>query len=200
MSTPRAPRRELTTPRKRFDRKEERVSGVIRGSFPVRVAPMQTPPSGSESVRQVESVRIPNGIPRESGLGQVYDEEAFRHFLAIEHKRSERSGQPYLLLLVDLQDHQDVRPLIDAAVAPKLFAGLWLCLRETDVIGWYVANRVVGAVLTDLGDGPTAHVCRVVHRMVSDVLDEHLPPDVAHQLQVRLYQGPGPGRIDSNVP
>jgi hypothetical protein len=176
------------------------VSGVIRGSFPVRVAPVQTPPSGPESARQAESVRIPNGMPRESGLGQAHDEEAFRHFLAIEHKRSERSGRPYLLLLVDLQDHQDIRPPIDPAIASKLIAGLWLCLRETDVIGWYVANRVVGAVLTDLGDGPTAHVCRVVHQMVTDVLYEHLPPDVARQLQVRLYQAPGPGRIDSNVP
>src|SRR5207249_10194531 len=83
------------------------------------------------------SDRCACGVALEGRLGEAYNEEAFRYFLAIERKRSERSGRPFLLLLVDLKEQSGVTVRIDPMVAPKLFSALWLCLRETDCVGWY---------------------------------------------------------------
>src|SRR5207249_3846912 len=111
----------------------------------------------------------------EGRLGQAYNEQAFRSFLAIERKRSERSGCPFLLLLVALKEQSGVTVRIDPMVAPKLFSALWLCLRETDCIGWYREERVAGAVLTERGDRHPTEVCRLIGQRVSGVLSEGHP-------------------------
>jgi hypothetical protein len=139
------------------------------------------------------------GVALEGRLGQAYNEEAFRYFLAIERKRSERSGRPFLLLLVDLKEQLGVSVRVDPMVAPKLFSALWLCLRETDCIGWYREQRVAGAVLTELADRRPTEVCRLVGQRVSRVLREGLPSNVACRLQARFYQHAEPKRIDSDL-
>jgi len=131
--------------------------------------------------------------------GQAYDEETFHQLLAAEHKRSERTGRPYLVLLAELHDRRVPRPTIDPAVAATIFAGLRLSLRETDVIGWYVADRVPGAVLADQGSGSQGEVCRAIRQRVYAVLGAQLPSDVVRQLDVRVHAHAGPGRIDANA-
>lgn len=137
------------------------------------------------------------GVVLEGRLGQAYNEQAFRYFLAIERKRSERSGRPLLLLLVDLKEQSGRSVRMDPMVALKLFSGLWLCLRETDFVGWYREERVAGAVLTELREGSRTEVSRLVSQRVSGVLRECLPSDVARRLRVHAYQDLEPERIDS---
>jgi hypothetical protein len=144
-----------------------------------------------------ESDRCSCGVALESRLGRAYNEEAFRHFLVIERKRAERSGRPFRLLLVDLKEQPRISVRIDPVLAPKLFGGLWLCLRETDIIGWYREEHVAGALLTDLGDGPLAEISRQVGQRVTRVLSEGLPSGVARRLQVRVYQHAEPEEIDA---
>lgn len=131
------------------------------------------------------------GVAFQARRGQAYNETAFRYFLALERKRSESSGRPFLLLLMDLND----QPMVD--IAPKLLSGLWLCLRETDFFGWYRAERVIGALLTELGDRPRMEVPRLVAQRVSGVLGDRLPSDVVRRLRVRVYQHPEAGKSES---
>ena len=137
--------------------------------------------------------RPSHGVALEGRRSQAYDEEAFRYFLAIERKRSER----FVLLLVDLKEQPGVGARIDPAVARKLFSGLWLHLRDSDFVGWYREERVAGAVLTELGDAPFREVPRLVGQRVRGVLRESLPSDVARRLQVHVYRHPEPGRSGS---
>jgi hypothetical protein len=156
-----------------------------------------TPGGGAVSDMRGESDRCSCGVALEGRLGQAYNEQAFRYFLAIERKRSERSGCPFLLLLVDLKEQSGVSVRIDPMVAPKLFSALWLCLRETDCIGWYREERVAGALVPELGDRHPTEVCRLVGQRVSGMLREGLPADVAPRVQVRVYQHAESGRFDS---
>jgi len=122
------------------------------------------------------------------GAGDAYDEETFRYFLTIERKRSEASKRPFLLLLVELDKQAGLPGLIESAAAKQLFAGLWCCLRETDLIGWYRETRVAGAVLTHLGETAlTDDVLRQVEQRVGRVLRDVLPARLGRRLQVRLY-------------
>jgi hypothetical protein len=88
-----------------------------------------------------------DGVVLSSRQGRAYGEAAFRYFLALERQRCERSGRTLVVLLVHLHERAGVLPRIDRTVASKIFSCLWLSVRETDVVGWYRDERVVGAVL-----------------------------------------------------
>jgi hypothetical protein len=170
----------------------EAINGALTEFLPLTA----TSGGGAVSDMRGESDRCSCGVDLEGRLGQAYNEQAFRYFLAIERKRSERSGRPFLLLLVDLKEQSGVSVRIDPMVATKLFSALWLCLRETDCIGWYREERVAGAVLTELGDRrPTEVFCQIGQR-ISERLYERLLSDVARRLRVRVYQHPESERID----
>jgi hypothetical protein len=116
--------------------------------------------------------------------------------MEIERKRSEISNRPLLLLLVDLKQLR-MKKRMHPALAGKLFSALWLCLRETDFIGWYREGSVAGAVLTQRAEIAGTDLSRQVRERVIRVMSERLPKAVSDRLQVRIYQlSPGPeGRI-----
>lgn len=117
-----------------------------------------------------------------------YNEQAFRYFLSIEGKRSERSSRLFALLLVDLRSQRDMSERIDREVAAAMFSAFSDCLRETDFIGWYREDVVAGAVLTQLTSGTDS--AEQVRQRVSDTLIERLLPDVGRRIQVRTYHLP----------
>ena len=78
-------------------------------------------------------------------------------------------------------------PPIRPAVSTRVFAALAQSLRETDVIGWYREGRVVGAVLTHLGDAPLADVSRLMSGKITRALHEGVPGGSAERLNVKIY-------------
>jgi hypothetical protein len=128
------------------------------------------------------------GVALESRLGQAYNEQAFRYFLDIERRRAARAQRPVLLLLMDLRDQPYAGARVDQLLAAKLFSGLWRCLRETDVVGWFREDRVAGAVLTQLEDAPRTDVSHLIRQRVSGAICAGLTADVARRLRVRVYQ------------
>jgi hypothetical protein len=123
------------------------------------------------------------GLALEEGT-QAYNQAAFSYFLEIERRRSERSNRPFMLLLADLGIPSD---RMEPDVAASLLSGLEGCLRETDVVGWYVNGQVAGAVLTERASFEEEASARVVRERVTRVLTGRLPRAIAHRLQVRVY-------------
>jgi lipopolysaccharide/colanic/teichoic acid biosynthesis glycosyltransferase len=78
----------------------------------------------------------------------VLAEEAFRHMISVERKRSERSQRPFVLLLIDTGRTQpgdkQGRMLLD------MVSALQGATRETDVTGWYSTNSVIGVMFTEI--------------------------------------------------
>ena len=132
--------------------------------------------------------RCAYGVAIEGRLGRAYNEEAFRYFLEIERKRAPRLGRPCLLLLAGLKNQATPNVRMDRAIAARLFSGLWQSLRETDVIGWYREDRVAGALLTQLPDGPLPEVSRLIRQRVSETLYQGFRPNVARRLRVHVYE------------
>ena len=127
----------------------------------------------------------------EPGPGHGYNEVAFRYFLNLERKRSERSRRRFLLLLIDLQKHAGADVWIDSGLASRLVAILAPCLRDTDFIGWYHEGRTIGAALTQLTETPETDTASVVSGRVNQALSgARLPLDIANRLQVRIHQLP----------
>jgi exopolysaccharide biosynthesis polyprenyl glycosylphosphotransferase len=89
--------------------------------------------------------QAPAGKPRE-----FLSEKMFATALRLERKRSERSGKSFLLALLNLTvahpaECQDLRNTLATAICRVV--------RDTDVVGWYEEDAVVGAIFTHLQDG-----------------------------------------------
>ena len=128
------------------------------------------------------------GLAHADGAVQAYNEEAFRHFLAIERKRSERAKRAFLLLLVGLHERPGMSVEIPSSVAARMFSGLALCVREIDFIGWYRTDRVAGAVLTQGSGAPEPDAARRICDRVTDFLGSRLSSSIVERLQVRVLQ------------
>jgi sugar transferase (PEP-CTERM system associated) len=91
----------------------------------------------------------------QSGLGAYRDEdqylfgeEYFHQLLSLERKRTERSGNPSLLMLIDLRHfsaHSERMCIVE-----KINSLLSSMLRDTDVRGWY-GRDWMGIILTEIG-------------------------------------------------
>jgi hypothetical protein len=136
----------------------------------------------------------------EDGRGQAYNEEAFRYFVALERKHSERSGRSFLLVLVDLQGHSGGSAWIAPPLARKLFLGLSHCVGETDFMGWYRHGHVLGAVLLACADQSWTDVLSQVPNRTMSILRNHIPPATARSLRVRAHHESAPEGSDSGVP
>ena len=106
-----------------------------------------------------------------------FPEEIFSTLLLLERKRSERSGNPFGLALLDVSD-------TDATSIP-----LGEYLRETDVTGWYRKKSVLGILFTTLNGAPIpairAKLSSKIHEMVEGKIAFRLliyPHDITGEL------------------
>jgi hypothetical protein len=138
--------------------------------------------------RRFRAADIPILRSRNAVGDDVYDEKAFRYFLGLERRRSERSHRSFLLMVIEWTGTGTAR--LNPRVAAKLFALLGVCLRETDYVGWYQHGRVVGAVLTQLGDSTGADVSALVKQRVARAIERRFYAGTASRLQVHVYELP----------
>ncbi len=85
---------------------------------------------------------------------RVVTEAEFVQMIRLERRRSERSGKPFALMLLDSEGF-----LKEAGGKQfgDIAAAIAACTRETDVIGWYEEGVTMGLILTEIGqaDHPT---------------------------------------------
>ena len=124
---------------------------------------------------------------------EAYNETAFRYFLQVEEKRFLRSNHRFLLLLLELNDQSGSIQSIDPSLSKKLFTALRPCVRETDFVGWYRQDRVIGVACTQLDDAQGATVLNVVTTRFQNAMREALPERVGNRVQVRSYLLPSSG-------
>lgn len=79
-----------------------------------------------------------------------YDERIFQEVLRIERKRSERSGRPFLLMLIDIRNIVHSRN--GKAIFREIISQLNVHTRETDIKGWYAHKSVIGIIFTEVGE------------------------------------------------
>ena len=118
--------------------------------------------------------------------GSEYDEEAFMYFLGIERARAERAHQPVGVLLASLEPVPNQPAVFPHASAQKVFAGLRLTLRDTDVVGWYRQDHIAGAVLTF--PPTTGSDVAMFERRIETALRRRLPAPLAQRLRLRVVQ------------
>lgn len=78
-------------------------------------------------------------------------EDMFKRVLSLERKRSERSRQRFVLMLLHtgnlLQTERGEESL--GGITKAIFQSI----RETDLPGWYQKDQVLGVICTEIGSG-----------------------------------------------
>lgn len=82
------------------------------------------------------------------GVRDVLGEEAFRRMIVIERKRTERTNEPFLLMLLECVDREE--PAKFSRALDNLMSALLSATREADVIGWYRQHQAIGLLFTGL--------------------------------------------------
>ena len=77
-----------------------------------------------------------------------YQEKYFHELLALERKRNERSGRPFLVMTLDFTCINDLRMRHEAARA--VVHALSLHTRATDAKGWYRSDEVLGVIMAEM--------------------------------------------------
>jgi lipopolysaccharide/colanic/teichoic acid biosynthesis glycosyltransferase len=122
--------------------------------------------------------------PRRS---HVINEELFRGVLIRERKRADRSNQPFLLLLLSVDDQGGANPPIWPAAIEALKASR----RDTDVLGWFSERAMLGVILPEIVSSD-AHVAREIEVRVRRELSVRLHPEALARMSIRLHVHPEP--------
>jgi lipopolysaccharide/colanic/teichoic acid biosynthesis glycosyltransferase len=112
-------------------------------------------------------------------------ENSFRRMIAVERKRSERSKEPFLLMLVELGEEQE--PKDDRKVLEGMLEVLRACSRETDVIGWYKEHSSIGVMFTGLVVTDKDLIRSTLLSRVSNLLRNELTFDQFNQVRLSFH-------------
>jgi lipopolysaccharide/colanic/teichoic acid biosynthesis glycosyltransferase len=136
-------------------------------------------------VEDVPSVADPlfDSIPAEERV--VLSEESFKRMIAIERKRTERSREPFLLMLVEAgRQHGSEK---SGKALDKIVSAMRSSTRETDVVGWYKGRTTVGVMFTGLAVKDKSAVLSTILNRVSAALRDELPSDQFSQISLSFH-------------
>lgn len=118
----------------------------------------------------------------------ILDESSFKRMISLERKRTERSGNPFLLMLVDMGEHP-LSPKTSKTLG-QIQAALSLTTRETDVTGWYKQDAVVGVMFTDIGVDGKATILSTLITRVSETLRSQLTLEQFNRVSISFHVYP----------
>ncbi len=116
---------------------------------------------------------------------EILNEETFKRMIAVERKRTERSREPFLLMLLEPGNRQVSEK--NGKALDKMLSVLLLSIRETDVIGWYKDQAVVGVIYTGLASDDKNSILSSILSRVSNALRDRLTPDQFNQVSLSFH-------------
>lgn len=119
------------------------------------------------------------------GERDVLIEEAFRRRIAIERKRTERSREPFLLMLLEagsIQNSDSTDKTLTGIVA-----AMQSSTRETDVVGWYKDRNTVGVIFTGLVVSDKNSVLSTILGRVSTALQQEVSLEKFNQITFSFH-------------
>lgn len=133
---------------------------------------------------------------------EVLSEEGFLKALALERKRSERSKNPFLLML--LEAGRPPRSAAKRTALDGVITALLPTTRATDVVGWYQKATVVGAIFSGLADEDKSATLSTLLNKVNTALRSELTFEEFSQISISFHFFPdnwhGDGDGGSNDP
>jgi hypothetical protein len=124
-----------------------------------------------------------------SAQRDILAEPMFHSALTIERRRAVRSRKPFALMLLD---PKFVRKTESAALVKKLVAVLSNAVRDTDVVGWYEDDAILGVIFTEINSVGEAPISDLLRSRVVAALRNSFDENVVSKLVIAFHLFPEP--------
>jgi len=115
----------------------------------------------------------------------VLHEDAFVSMLYLERRRAERALKPFVLMLVDVKNAiADGQKNLTLGKVTKALLGV---TRETDIVGWYLEDQLIGVIGTEVGNAKPKTVQGRMLEKVRAALVEALPAEKVSKITVSFH-------------
>lgn len=120
-----------------------------------------------------------------AGDRDVLNQKMFRRMLAIERKRTERSKEPFLLMLLDSGGQGGSE--LNGTALENMAISMLTYSRETDIIGWYNVGTTVGVMFTGLVIKDKNSVLSTILSRVKSMLRDDLVRKQLNQVSISFH-------------
>jgi lipopolysaccharide/colanic/teichoic acid biosynthesis glycosyltransferase len=137
---------------------------------------------------RVKDTSRPDDTPIDSlsaGESEVLSEGVFKRMIALERMRTERSKEPFLLMLLEAGDNQPADTsgtILDRVASALLSTG-----RETDVVGWYKDRTTLGVMFIGLAIIDKSSIINSILSRVKAMLKKELVFDQFKQVTISFH-------------
>src|SRR6185369_8141546 len=114
----------------------------------------------------------------------IADELLFNRLLSMERKRSERTGAPFLLVLINFERLSRARA---KRSIEQIGTALAASIRDTDVTGWHRNRSTIGVIFTSLSGTSRAATRSAVSAKIQKLLGESLPATEVHNVELSFH-------------
>jgi len=120
--------------------------------------------------------------------GKILEEDLFHHVLSRERKRSERTQESMLLLLLDIGAVEDKsgRENFLAVMSETILSDI----RDTDACGWLKTDSLLGIVFTSIPDNAVEHSRDTVESKVREYLQKNLVQSLNEKINLSVLVFP----------
>jgi len=148
--------------------------------------------SGSNDTNRNPSLLTPSAAPER----EILREEAFKRMIAVERKRTERSANPFLLMLLETDEYHNGGR--NKQLFEKVIAAMIIATRETDVIGWHKHGACVGVLFTQLVIFDQKSILSAMLARVGAILRDTLSLEQFSQISISFHFFPDKWGQDSS--
>jgi lipopolysaccharide/colanic/teichoic acid biosynthesis glycosyltransferase len=118
----------------------------------------------------------------------LLDETTFQRMIAIERKRTERSKAPFVLMLLEAVSDRGRKG--SSITLRRIATALLASSRDTDLVGWYKDDAIVGTMFTGLIVNDKRGLLDTFLAKVSATLQEELTADEFNQVRISFHLFP----------
>ena len=134
--------------------------------------------AGTEFPRKLDQTTGPADV--------VISEGVFHSLLTLERKRAERSRKPFVLMLMDAHLENGsagavLKEATNIVIASK---------RETDLIGWYRQNSILGVIFTEINAGADRPISEFLRSKFERTLAERMGKEKSARIAISFHVFP----------
>ena len=126
-----------------------------------------------------------------------YSEQIFQDTLCRERKRAERSGRPFLLMLIDVE--KIIQRSNGPVICKKILSQLNIQTREIDIKGWFSEKAVIGVIFTEMGEHDRDFIIDRITQRVRNSLFYVIESQYFHTMKIELKWFPDENNEDETA-
>jgi lipopolysaccharide/colanic/teichoic acid biosynthesis glycosyltransferase len=146
--------------------------------------------SGPENSLDLVAPPVHTSPQDADGQGPILPEAYFHRMICLERKRAERSGSPFLLMLLDTG--KGLPSEKNGKVLDNILSALSLSTRDTDLTGWYRERQVLGIMFTEISADFEKSILATILLRLSSALRDCLTLEQFSQISITFHLFPEP--------